>query len=156
MSILATVIGTVFVLGGLGLLTYLFIALWLGVSSRRWPTVEGEVLDSRAEVDRTSDAGHLSYRPKVRYRYVVHGREYVSGNFTYKGHSMAQEAVEEMTDRYRTGSHVKVHYHPRHPKWAVLEPGTTPTHYLVAMIAATGMLALGVALLLGIVGPSSG
>ena len=156
MGMLTTVIGTVFVLGGLGLLSYLSLGFWLGVSSLRWPTVEGEVLSSRVEVDSTSDAVGLSYRPKVRYRYAVHGRNYVSESFTYKGHSTEQEAAEEMAGRYRRGSLVKVHYHPRRPKWAVLEPGTTLTQYIIAVIFSTGMLTLGIALLLGIVKPPSG
>jgi hypothetical protein len=145
---LTTVVGAVFAIGGFFLLSYMLIGLWLGVSSRRWPTIEGEILESRAEVDRTSDAGHVSYRPKVRYRYRIGGREYVSENYTYKGYSTARQVVEEIVGRYPTGSQVQVHCFPRRPKWSVLEPGTTPSQYLVAMIFAAGMLTLGITLLL--------
>ena len=60
MSTLPTVVGSVLAAGGFLFLSVMLIGLWLGDSSRRWPTTEGEVLDSRAEVDPTSDSGHLS------------------------------------------------------------------------------------------------
>lgn len=154
MSVLTIVVGTVLAAGGSLFLGGLLIGLWLGASSRRWPTTEGEVLDSRAEVDPTSDPGDLSYRPKVRYRYRVNDREYVSENLTYKGYSTAQEVVEAMAGRYPTGSQVQVYYHPRHPNRAVLEPGTTLWQYLIPIMLAAGGMATGIALLLGILVPS--
>jgi hypothetical protein len=73
----------------------------------------------------------------------------VSDRVTYKGHSTAGEAVEAMVGRYPAGSRVQVYYHRRHPNRAVLEPGTTLWHYLILMIAATGGLATGIAVLVG-------
>ncbi len=152
MNTLPTVAGSVLAAGGFLFLSVMLRGLWLGNSSRHWPTTEGEVIDSRAEADPTSDSD--GYRPKVRYRYRLNNREYVSDTLTYKAYSTAREVVEEMVGRYPAGSHLQVHYHPRHPHRAVLEPGTTLKAYLIPLFVAAGMLAAGITGLLGIVGPS--
>jgi hypothetical protein len=103
-----TVAGIVLAAGGFFFLSVMLIALWLGDSSRRWPTAQGEVLDSHAELDPTSDSVYPSYRPKVRYRYRVNDLEYTSDNFSYKGYTKTREVVEEMVGRYPTGSQVQV------------------------------------------------
>ena len=54
-----------------------------------------------------------------------------------------------MVGRYPAGSRVQVHYHPRHPDRAVLEPGTTVWPYLTLMVLTAGGLVTGIALLLG-------
>ena len=148
------VVGTVLAVGGFCFLSVMLIGLWLGHSSHHWPTAQGEILDSRAELDLTSASDPPSYRPKVRYHYRVNDLEYTSENFTYKGYSMTRQVVEEMVGRYPTGSQVQVHYHPRHPSRAVLEPGATLKKYLIPMVVAAGMFAAGITTLLGIVGPS--
>ena len=148
------VVGTVLAVGGFCFLSFMLIWLWLGHSSRHWPTAQGEILDSRAELDPTSTSDPPGHRPKVRYHYRVNDLEYSSENFTYKVYSMTRQVVEEMVGRYPTGSQVQVHYHPWHPKWAVLEPGTTLKNYRIPVLVAVGIFAAGITLILGIVGPS--
>jgi hypothetical protein len=152
MNTLSIVLGTGFTAVGFLFLSLMLKGVWLGVSSRRWPTTEGEVFDSRVEDKPTSTDPH-SYRPKVLYRYRVNDREYVSENFSY-GYLTSLEVVEEMVDRYPTGSQVQVHYHPRHPNWAVLEPGMTLKVCLIPLAIAAGLLAVGLSVLLGFVAPS--
>ena len=147
-----TFVGIVLAAGGFFFLSVLLTGLWLGVSSGRWPTTEGQILESRVELDLKSTSSIPSYRPRVRYRYRVNGKEYTSEKLTYKGYSTVQEVVQEMVRPYRIGSSVQVHYHPRHPARAVLEPGTT-RKYLIPILLAAGLMAAGITALMGITGP---
>ena len=108
---------------------------------------------ARAELDPRSDSVYPSYRPKVRYRYRVNDLEYTSENFSYKGYTKTRDVVEEMVGRYPTGSQVQVHYHPRKPSRAVLEPGSTLKKYLIPMLVAAGIFVAGITELVGLIGP---
>lgn len=147
------IVGTLLTAVGLYCLSLMVIALWLSPSSRRWPTTEAEILDSRVKVLVGRGPVGSSGEPKIRYRYRVNDREYTSDNMTYDGWSTARDDAEKVVDRYRTGSLVPVYYHPQHPKWAVLEPGITLTKYLIPMVVVAVFLLFGIGLILSQVGP---
>jgi hypothetical protein len=78
----------------------------------------------------------------VRYRYEVGGER-------YEGSCIKWSAVVEfrkysraraMLDRYRSGSPVAVHYDPKRPSIAVLQPGLTDGVRPMAVIAPTAAL----------------
>ena len=147
MFTVSTVVGTVFVVGGSFFLALIAVALWRGVSSRGWPTAEGEILESRIEEE--FDEGSLSYHPKVRYRYWVNDQEHVSDELTYRAYSADLAAVEEIVARYPAGSRIQVHYDPRHSERAVLEPGASLKGALGIAVLVVVIIAVGVGQLLG-------
>ena len=71
MTTLLTFVGFLFIIGGTVWLVLFGIPIWLGISSRRWPTTEGEILESSVVHD--EDA----FRPKVKYRYRIGDVEYL-------------------------------------------------------------------------------
>jgi hypothetical protein len=138
--------GGVFVILGSVFLALLFTGTWQGKASLQWPTVEGEIVESF--VSEEYDEGRC-YRPKIRYRYQVNDQEYTSELTTFKAYWLVRKTAEKMVDRYPVGSRVQVHYNPRRPKQAVLEPGASLPP-AVALIVVIAMLAFGICLLLGI------
>ena len=104
-------------LAGIGLIG---LALWLrarAAQSRRWPSVEGTVLESRV------DDAHLEFmKPVLRYRYVVDGRSHVGFRVAFSGYGVSRRAMADLIRPYAVGQAVRVFYDPAHPASAVLDP----------------------------------
>lgn len=129
----------------LGCLLVLASATWgyLGWRTTRWPRVSGELLDARRV------AGARGTTLRVRYRYVVGGREYVGERQAIGGaapFATPEEAGEEVRRRHRPGSAVSVFYDPADPSSAVLEPGVGFLSYVGAILGLS-LLALGAGVL---------
>ncbi len=115
----AKVCAVIFLLMGSGV-TYLGMsAIWEGIESNGWDTVEGEVLVSNIEVN---SEGMLS--PVIEYSYHVEG-------FTYQGDRVnivnvstnIDSLAKIIVDRYRVGDRPKIYYDAAEPSRSVLEPG---------------------------------
>jgi len=95
--------------------------------SEGWPTVEGEVGESRVE---RKPGPKVSYEPYVLYRYTAAGRQYTGTRLRLHDiSSPKQDAAQGVVDRYPVGARVKVHYNPKSPEEATLEPGVTWRSY---------------------------
>lgn len=97
------------------------LALWLRArsrASRRWPSVPGQVIESRIE-----DTHLEMTRPVLRYRYMVGERAYVGFRAAFSGHGVSRAAMERWIQPYPVGHTVRVYYDPEHPASAVLDPG---------------------------------
>jgi Protein of unknown function (DUF3592) len=127
---------------GIVLLALLFTGVWQGRVSLKWPTVEGEIVESYVWEDDEAS------RPRVRYRYQVDDQEYTSDFITFKAYWLVRKTAETMVDRYPVGSRVQVHYNPRRPNRAVLEPGASLPP-AVALIFVLAWLAFGIYVSLG-------
>jgi hypothetical protein len=134
-------VGIGFVAIGLFFMALMLTGLWLCIASRRWPTTEGEILESTPEPDESG------FRPRVKYRYGVAGRDYESQNIAYHGGTGSRDAAQAVCSRYPPGSRVRVHFHPWRPGWAVLEPGIK-LHVILclALLVPPLMVLIGVAL----------
>ena len=105
----------------LGIVLIIASAAWgyRGWRTSRWPRVTGEVV-----------AAELVHRPRgvelrLRYRYVVGGREYVGERQAIGGvAALEPDDAAPAVRRYRAGSAIGVYYDPADPAAAVLEPGT--------------------------------
>ena len=144
MTTLHMFVGFFFIIGGAVWLVLFGIPIWFGISSRCWPTIEGEILESSVVPDEDS------FRPKVKYRYSIGDVEYMSETLTYRGYEASREVSEIMASPYQPGNKVMVYYNPRHPNWAILEPGVTHPKYLVPMIIPVVLITFGVLTLLGV------
>jgi hypothetical protein len=125
----------------------------IGEASRRWPRVEGKILDFRFEVDQEPDGdaqivfgdGALgSYSAHLVYEYIVDGRRYRSRHFTYRPTRSADpHKVGALLRGVRKGQAIHVRYDPNRPQRAVVLPGTDDANLwriavwaLIALISA--------------------
>lgn len=118
---------------------------WLGYShgqaSLSWPVVSGNIISSEVRSERAGRS--LTYRPVVRYRFRVDGREYSNTRVFFGNNASAREAeAQERAARYPAGRVVEVRYQPGRPEESVLEPGPAPDGWFVLAIGGAA-LALG-------------
>jgi hypothetical protein len=105
--------------------------------SEAWPKVEGVVLDSAVVAIR--DGGRQLYRPVLRYRYEVGGERYEGSRIKWSAILEFRKfsRARAMLDAYRSGQKVAVHYNPKRPGIAVLQPGPVGGVRPLAVIAPT-------------------
>ena len=109
----------------------------LSLRSRSWPVVNGVITESHITYSGTGSKRRSS-GSHVTYRYGVNGKFY-NGNIV----SYAPDILESATgtvNRYPQGADVQVHYDPRDPATAVLDPGTglTPLFALIGGVGCFG------------------
>lgn len=95
--------------------------------ARRWPTVEGEIVDARiVQSWGRNDRGYLE--SAVRYRYDVAGQLYSNnrvrfGQLTPNSWIPTRNfplAAAALARRYPRGKQVRVYYNPRRPDHSIL------------------------------------
>ncbi|MBM3530030.1 MAG: DUF3592 domain-containing protein [Alphaproteobacteria bacterium] len=93
--------------------------------SEQWPSVKGFVVES--VVHAFNDGRRQRFLPVVRYHYDVDGRRHEGQRIAWGvGEGFRKyTAARRLLDRYRAFSHIAVHYDPRRPDVAVLQPGRT-------------------------------
>ena len=116
---------------------------WRCMRAGGWPTVPGEITRSGLEdqvVEDNEGGTRTRYKPGIRYRYTVKGRQYLGDrvSFGFEWHRFAWTA-QRVADRYPAGKRVRVHVCPADPSEASLESGVT--------LAALGALAGGIAII---------
>jgi hypothetical protein len=122
--------------------------IWLQKKKARggksWPVAPGEIIASQVEQPRTHRSDEeADCTFTVRYRYRAGGKDYESHRVRFGGqaHTTRLQA-EELTDKYPVGARVRVHYNPRKPSEAVLEPDDTSTlAALIVMLVVTTTVA---------------
>lgn len=133
---------------GSGVVAVLFpLVTWSRVrASRRWPSVQGRILQSTLDRHSRSGSGY-SYTPRIRYAYVVDRQEYESSQINFWGVVGGSEWIARRTTaRYPEGARVPVYYNPEGPSEAVLDRAFSP---LVLILPPVGIFlgVLGYALL---------
>lgn len=111
--------------------------------ARRWPTVEGEIIDARV-VRTADDDSSRALERLVTYRYQVGGQPYRNNRVRFgpqpTPYSMvpafhSNPTVAALAARYPRGKPVRVYYNPRRPEDSVL--------YLLPNLAVWVVLAAG-------------
>jgi hypothetical protein len=105
------------------------------LAPRKWPQIEGVVVNSTIKKQQGSPYGAHQYIPIIDYEYSYEGKTYSSskrraGNYA----SGASEDAEAIHSRYPAGSRVKVFVDPRDPSNSVLEFGTTPLSWICIIL----------------------
>jgi hypothetical protein len=97
-------------------------------ASPGWPSVEGEIIASRAFArnetgDQRGTPTH-EWLTEVHYRYTVNGVNYKGNRIRALGrlHFDQASAIQELTP-FQAGQHVPVYYDPKDPSSSVLVPG---------------------------------
>ena len=140
-------------LGPIALTVVGVLAVWGGFELRdrarrmtAWPSVRGRITSSALVKD--SDPmldGSPAYYPRIRYAYVVAGREYCGQRRALinvgVGAALRGEA-RRVLGRYPVGSEVTVFYDPANPSEAILErPGPVAGPTLLFVLGAALVVA---------------
>ena len=96
-----------------------------------WPTAPGTITHS--EVKAETDSEGTSYKPDVRYRFVVNNVEYSGEGIRLFPAAMGMAHAEAMVRRYPVGKQVPVRYRPQSPDWSLLEAGIGPMEAFLAL-----------------------
>ncbi len=91
------------------------------IQALRYATAAGTIMD-RTVVTEDGDEGP-TYRPVIRYKYTVAGKEYQGGRYRYGQWSSSGGAADRLVARYPAGSQVEVYYASGDPSDAVLKAG---------------------------------
>ena len=151
-------LGTVIVLGMMGLLTLLaaaFVAFsvwWATEHASRiatWPSTTGTVLSSRVDAQRSQGSGSggssVKYDPLVERSYTVDGVDYTFDRVTpMKNVSRGSRWANDIAREYSEGDEVEVFYNPDNPGESFIEPVYDDMMFIIAMFACAvpGVLAL--------------
>lgn len=135
---------------GVGTILYALKVHREGERTRRWPAVQGVVLESGV-IDRMAKSADatIEYRVHVRYGYKVGGRDY-EGTRVALGPSRVfndHAAAAARAARYRVDARVMVRHDPGDPESAVLEAGAQNVLWLHAI--GGGFVTVALMLLMG-------
>ncbi|WP_211826106.1 DUF3592 domain-containing protein [Kistimonas asteriae] len=127
-SVLAGLPGIVFfIIGVVTAYTLFFSDLYNAMTSPKWPTAQGQVID----VEEVVPTGYRKGFPyaKITYQYTVKNTQYQNHwiRFGYnKVHNGVRSDADAIRAAYPLGTLVTVYHHPDHPKQSVLKPGEFP------------------------------
>jgi hypothetical protein len=91
--------------------------------ARTWPSVQGQIEESRIEMRRTGGRRpHNEYDPIVSYAYDVAGQTYRNDDIAVAGalSSSSRSSVEDTLRDYPVGAKVQVFYSPADPSRSAL------------------------------------
>ena len=122
-----------------------FVVAWRrALRSVNWPSTKGEIESSCVVGGHSFDSG-TRYQLKVRYRYLVGGKEYKGYQIGFFGPSGSKAELMRICDQFPVGKVVDVFYDPKGPVYSVLWPGIEGSIWivLVAMVGLNLFVAVG-------------
>jgi len=122
-------------------------AIYVGLSTKHWPTTTGKILVSDVLVRNYYGEPTTSkfYRPWIEYEYRVDGKTYRSkrlGNFLFFFGN--EEFAKRMVARFTRDSEVKVYYHRRFRALAALIPDIQQTGWLALFLTVGIVISISV------------
>ncbi len=112
--------------------------------SVNWPTVTGRISSANVVEEQstdTDDKGRQStsttYRPDIRFAYAVGGREFHSSqwNWGWTAFYAGEERPRAIVAKYQPGMSLPIHYDPKDPGNAVLEPANRLGSFVPLVVA---------------------
>lgn len=100
------------------LLVFIFLLIYLGQSSRKWPSTAGKLLEFKAEQVRFVSI-------KVKYEYVVNGEKYIGKRISFINpffSTLEELKSDEFCSRIQRED-FNVFYHRKYPKISTLKRG---------------------------------
>ncbi|RMH55970.1 MAG: DUF3592 domain-containing protein [Candidatus Hydrogenedentota bacterium] len=93
--------------------------------SQSWPSTNGIVTESKVVIHHsTGKNSSTTYGAEISYVYSVSGRRYRGSRVRVIDVSTSNPSYAQgIVNRYPKGKRVRVHYDPKNPAFAVLEPG---------------------------------
>lgn len=129
-----------FVLLGVFLVLFGLVLRRMNARAAAWPSTEGEITRSAVVVD-PDDGGSSA---DIRYRYVVGGDAFSSGQFSFDARNSSAASERRLVEAFPVGRKVSVHYDPANPGTAVLETRASSGW---TVVVAAGAACIGVGLL---------
>ncbi|MBN2763381.1 MAG: DUF3592 domain-containing protein [Bacteroidales bacterium] len=130
-------LGLIFAIVG-GAIFFLFALppLQYSGTSKKWPTVSGEITRSEVKVWRSDGKTH--YQPDIAYAYSIDGKNYNSSKITVGDPPLDNNVTpaKRLQAEYPVGKEVVVYYDPELPESSALKPGNKAGDYLLAGFAA--------------------
>lgn len=131
---------------------YAVIQFGRALLARRWPTVEGEIVDARV-VRLNDEPNNKGLDRIVTYRYRVAGQPYTNNrvrfglqpapNSMVPARGASSGGASALTADYPRGKAVRVHYNPRRPDDSVLHPAPNLRVWVILVAAlCSGFAAL--------------
>jgi hypothetical protein len=130
--------------------------------SERWVRTTGQVVDTRIVEERSeSEDGHSvsRFRPAVTYEYEAAGRQWRAARYGFTAGAAlpllpsAEAARRYLVDHHlEPGSAVTVHYDPRSPERAVLNPHVEYAGFILQGLGAAVVLLLDALVVMGLAG----
>ena len=151
----AMVVGGLFVVLGIALLTGVG---WLYAQAREsvsWPSTSGRIVSADRETSTGRGQGTTSYRLVLTYEYSVAGRR-LSGHRVSFGDllwtwSRSSSEVERRRQRYPPGGEVTVWYDAKRPERCTLVNGLGDAPFHPTLLVGLILAAAGVAAMLGLI-----
>jgi Protein of unknown function (DUF3592) len=108
-----------------------FSDIFTAVAAKSWPSTEGTITSSKILMSKGRTM-FTTYAPVLKYSYEVGGKSYSGHRIDY-GDASRIDSKDAMAVglHYHEGAAVKVHYNPKSPVVAVLEPGTTRDNWVL-------------------------
>ena len=94
--------------------------LFTAVDSEAWPTVKGQIVESKLEPASGDDSGYIAV--VIRYTYQIGEHQY-TGTSIYPGDNVSSNYRVSMVDRFPNGSSQLVHYRQNRSLAAFLQTG---------------------------------
>lgn len=113
----------------------------MNAKAASWRSTEGEITESAVVVDRHDGSSNA----EIRYRYVVNGNTFSSGQFSFGVRENAPATEQRLVAAFPVGHKVKVYYDPQNPSIAVIERRSSSRWAIFvtvgAVFVAVGLLA---------------
>ena len=125
-------------------------------ASQGWPTATARVVRSTIEVSkkasglRRGQAAWSDYfTAAVEYQYTVDGKQYTGDRIhrSSRSSSFDRSSVQQWTRKYPKGAEITIHYSPRHPSLAVIDPTPDVAGLLLLFVGGAAMIPVGFVLL---------
>ncbi len=116
-----TAFGAIFLIAGLIASWFTLVRpMWQLSQATSWNDTEATITFSEVKIDRDSEG--TTYRPEIRFKYVVNGESFESSNRVFFSWSSSNQSWARKTvERYPVGSKHMCYYDPSQPSFAVLD-----------------------------------
>ena len=139
---------------GLFVLSLLFLAIRKAWAIQTWPETTGHISESET-IGKWSQMGsslRWIVEPKISYRYLLNGQEYVGHNIAAAEiNTASKEAAEEKIEPFPVGQEVTVYYNPSKPEDSVLQKETSRGPYVAFGLVGVVFFAVGILGLFGVI-----
>jgi hypothetical protein len=130
-------------LGGFLGVFFCLKALYYALSSHSWSISKGIIINSELDIADFDDG--YSFKPTIRYKYRVDGKDYNSNRVYYGSNILTkykERKSKKLLNKYLVGTIVDVYYNPNNIKQSVLEPGIR-SELITALITSIGFIVIG-------------
>ena len=118
-----------------------------------WSEAPGKIVESATRGNWSGGGGKLIWtvEPKITYRYLVNGQEYVGHDISLTEINIAErQDSEEKIKPFPVGREVTVYYDPSKPEDSVLQKQTTLAPFVIFGVFGAILLVLGILAVLGV------